>query len=73
MIRSGFVRRRHAGILVVGATEPEVQPWLRADGHDTRVARTARAAAAALEEAPADLVIVDREPGGDDARTVCLA
>jgi PAS domain S-box-containing protein len=70
---SGSVRRRQAGVLVVGATEPEVQPWLRAAGHATRTAPRAKAALAALGEAPADLVIVDRERSGLDAPAVCRA
>ncbi len=73
MPRAGFVRRRQAGVLVVGATEPEVQSWLHADGHATRAVTGAEDALTALGEAPADLVIVDRERRGRDARTVCLA
>ena len=66
---SGSVRRRQAGVLVVGAAEPEIQPWLRAAGHIVRaVRRVGDAALPALDEEPADLVIVDREPGGLDAR-----
>jgi PAS domain S-box-containing protein len=71
VFRSGFVRRRQAGVLLVGATEPEVRPWLRAAGHLTRAVRDADAAMAALAEEPADLVIVDREPTGLDAPSVC--
>ena len=71
--RAGFVRRRQAGVLLVGATEPEVQSWLHADGHATRAVTDAEDALTALGEAPADLVIVDRERRGRDARTVCLA
>jgi PAS domain S-box-containing protein len=56
---SGSVRRRQAGVLVIGAVEPEVQSWLHAAGHTTRTARTAAAALQALDEAPADLVIAD--------------
>jgi PAS domain S-box-containing protein len=67
------VRRRQAGVLVVGATEREVHPWLRAAGHATRVAPDAKAALAALGEAPADLVIVDRDPGGLDTPDLCRA
>jgi PAS domain S-box-containing protein len=69
--RSGFVRRRQAGVLLVGAPEPEIHPWLRAAGHETRAVRDADAALTALGEEPADLVIVDREPGGLDARAIC--
>jgi hypothetical protein len=42
---SGSVRRRPAGVVLVGAIEPQAQPWLRAAGHATRVAHSARAAA----------------------------
>jgi PAS domain S-box-containing protein len=68
---SGFARRRQPAVLLVGATEPEVQPWLRAAGHAIRAARGADAALAALGEAPADLVVVDRESAGLDAAGVC--
>jgi PAS domain S-box-containing protein len=68
---SGSVRRRPPGVLVVGAAEPEIVPWLRAAGHATRAVRDADAARGALGEEPADLVIVDREPGGLDAAGVC--
>jgi DNA-binding response OmpR family regulator len=60
-------------VLVVGATEREVHPWLRAAGHATRVAPGVDAALAALGEEPADLVIADREPDGLDVSGVCLA
>lgn len=71
---SGSVRRRPAGVLVVGATEREIHPWLRAERHETRAVPSAQAALAALGEAPADLVIVDREPGrGLDTAAVCRA
>jgi PAS domain S-box-containing protein len=69
----GFVRRRQSGVLMVGAIEPEVHPWLHAAGHETRAVRDAEAALTALDEAPADLVIADREPAGRDAREVCRA
>jgi PAS domain S-box-containing protein len=68
---SGSVRRRQAGVLVVGATEREVHPWLRAAGHATRVAADAKSALAALGEEPADLVIVDRDPDGLDTPDLC--
>jgi PAS domain S-box-containing protein len=58
-------------VLVVGATEPEVQPWLRAARHATRAVPTAKEALEALAEAPAELVIVDRERGGLDLPAVC--
>jgi PAS domain S-box-containing protein len=51
-------------VLLVGAIEPEVQPWLRSAGHLPRGARRVKDALAALAEEPAELVIVDREPGG---------
>ena len=41
---------------MVGATEREVHPWLRAAGHATRVAPDAKSALAALGEESADLV-----------------
>ncbi|MEA2288578.1 MAG: hypothetical protein QOD55_575 [Solirubrobacteraceae bacterium] len=60
-------------MLVVGAAEREVQPWLRAARHATRAVPGARAALVALDEAPVDLVIVDRETDGLDAAGVCRA
>jgi PAS domain S-box-containing protein len=71
MTRSGSVRRRQAGVLLVGAAEPELGSWLHADGHATRAVPRAEAALAALGEEPADLVIADREPGGMDVSGVC--
>jgi PAS domain S-box-containing protein len=73
MASSGSVRRRQAGVLLVGATEPEVGSWLHAAGHATRTVGGADAALAALGEEPADLVIADREPDGLDVSDVCLA
>src|SRR5512132_2732824 len=70
---SGSVRRRQAGILLVGAIEPQAQPWLRAAGHATRAVRDAGAALAALDDEPVDLVVADREPAGLDAEAVCGA
>jgi PAS domain S-box-containing protein len=70
---SGSVRRRRAGVLLVGATEREVQPWLRAGGHASRSAPDAGAALAALDDAVPDLLIVDREQAGQDAAAVCRA
>jgi PAS domain S-box-containing protein len=67
------VRRRQAGVLLVGATEPEVGSWLHAAGHATRSVGGAEAALTALGEEPADLVIADREPHGLDVSGVCLA
>ena len=58
-------------MLVVGLAEPEIQPWVRAAGHAVRAVRDVRSALAALDEDPADLVIVDREPGGLDVPGVC--
>jgi len=69
----GFVRRRPAGVLVVGTTEPEVQPWLRAARHATRAADDVDAALRALDEAPADLVVADRGRAGRDVVAVCRA
>ncbi len=60
-------------MLLVGAVEPEIQPWLRAAGHATRAVRRADEALAALGEEPVELVIVDREPSGLDAAAVCRA
>ncbi len=60
-------------MLVLGAAEPELGSWLRAEGHATRTAANAEAALAALDEEPAELVIVDREPGGLDAPAACVA
>jgi PAS domain S-box-containing protein len=65
------VRRRQAGVLVVGLAEPEIQPWIRAAGHAIRAVRNGDAALAALDEEPADLIIVDREPAGLDVPGVC--
>jgi PAS domain S-box-containing protein len=60
-------------VLLVGATEPEVESWLHAAGHATRAVPSAEAALTALGEEPADLVIVDRESGGElDASGVCV-
>ena len=67
------VRRSQAGVLVVGAVEPELVPWLRAAGYAAAAVRGVDAALVALEKTPADLVIVDREPGGEDAAGVCRA
>src|SRR3954452_20109042 len=64
------VRRRQAGVLIVGAAEPEITPWLHAAGHSVRAVRTVKAAGPALEEQPVDLVIVDRDPSGLDAPAV---
>src|SRR6478609_6720710 len=60
------VRRRQAGVLVVGATEPEIQSWLRAAGHLPRAVRRVSAAGAELEKE-----IVDRDSSGKDAPEVC--
>jgi two-component system, OmpR family, response regulator len=61
-------------VLVVGAAEPEITPWIRAAGHAIRTVRDVAAARKALDEAHADLVIVDREPGnGLDTPGVCRA
>src|SRR3954469_3926211 len=60
-----------AGVLVVGAAEPEIQSWLRAAGHAPRAVRRAAAAGPALEEEPVDLVIVDRDAAGLAAPALC--
>jgi PAS domain S-box-containing protein len=70
---SGTVRRRQAEVLVVGLAEPEIQPWIRAAGHAVRAVRRVNEALAQLDERSADLVIVDREPGGLDVPGVCRA
>ena len=73
MPRPGSVRRRQAGVLILGAAEPELGSWLRAEGHAIRTASGAAEALAALDDEPAELVIVDREPGGLDAPAACVA
>ncbi|HEY7074767.1 MAG TPA: PAS domain-containing protein [Solirubrobacteraceae bacterium] len=73
MSRQGPVRRRQAGVLLVGATEPEILPWLRAARHIARAAPDVAAALNALNEEPADLIIVDRDRRGHDAPEVCRA
>src|SRR3954471_4813334 len=69
--RGEAVRRRQAGVLVVGAAEPQIQSWLRAAGHLPRAVRRASAAGDALEAEEVDLVIVDRDAAGLDAPEVC--
>jgi PAS domain S-box-containing protein len=73
MTRPGSVRRRQAGVLLVGATEPEVGSWLHAAGHAARSVGGVEAALTALGEEPADLVIADRERNGLDVAAVCVA
>ena len=58
---------------MLGVTEPQVQPWLRGAGQDARAVRDVKAALAAIDEEPVDLVIVDHELGGRDAAGVCRA
>jgi PAS domain S-box-containing protein len=65
------VRRRQAGVLIVGAPEPEIQSWLRAAGHIPWAVRRASAAGAALASEPVDLVIVDQDAGGRTAPEIC--
>src|SRR6185295_20227737 len=60
VLHSGSVRRRQGGVLVAGAAEPQVQPWLRAAGYPTRAVPDVAAALAALDDGPPDLVVVDR-------------
>jgi hypothetical protein len=69
--RSGFVRRRQAGVLLVGAIEPEVQPWLRAAWHAITRSTARTEALAALDEDARRPARVDRESGGLDAAGVC--
>jgi PAS domain S-box-containing protein len=71
VLHSGSVRRRQSGVLVAGAAEPQVQPWLRAAGYQTRAVPDVAAALAALDDAPADLVVVDREPEGVEVADCC--
>ena len=73
MPHSETVRRRQAEVLVVGLAEPEIQPWIRAAGHAVRAVRRVSDALAELDKRSADLVIVDREPGGRDVPGVCRA
>jgi PAS domain S-box-containing protein len=73
MSGSGFLRRHESALLLVGAIEPEVAPWLRAAGHECRALPTAKAALKALTETPAQLIIVDREAGAEDAAPACRA
>ena len=71
---TGYLRRHESALLLVGAIEPEVQPWLRGAGYEYRVVADAKAALKALAEAPAQLILVDGEPGGRDAeRSACAA
>src|SRR3954466_11931012 len=67
-IRSSAVRRRRAGVLVVGAAEPEVRSWLRAAGHETQAVPTVDDALTVLEEEPVEVVRADAEPRGGGAR-----
>jgi PAS domain S-box-containing protein len=71
VLHSGSVRRRQGGVLVVCAAEPQVPAWLRAAGQQTRSVRSADEALAVLDDAPADLVVVDREPDGMDVADCC--
>ncbi|HET8756183.1 MAG TPA: PAS domain-containing protein [Solirubrobacteraceae bacterium] len=73
MPHSATVRRRQAEVLVVGLAEPEIQPWVRAAGHNVRAVRRVNEALNELDKTAADLVIVDREPGGLDVPGVCRA
>jgi PAS domain S-box-containing protein len=58
-------------VLVAGAAEPQVQPWLRAAGYPTRAVPNVAAALAALDDGPPDLVVVDREPEGVEVADCC--
>jgi PAS domain S-box-containing protein len=65
------VRRQRSGVLLVGAIEPEVTPWLRSAGHLPQNVRKVDQALEVLDKQEFDLVIVDREPGGLDAPQAC--
>jgi PAS domain S-box-containing protein len=71
MAPSGSVRRRPAGVLLVGAIEPEVGPWLHAAGHSARAAATVAAALDALGEESFDLVVVSAERNGASTKEAC--
>ena len=58
-------------MLVAGAAEPQVQPWLRAAGYPTHAVPNVAAALAALDDGPPDLVVVDREPEGVEVADCC--
>ena len=71
---SESVRRRPATVLVVGAVEPEVQPWLRAAGHAVLGGPDAETALAATGRGGSiELVVLDAERGGRDVAAVCRA
>ncbi len=59
-------------MLVVGAVEPEVQPWLRGAGHAVLSGPDAESGlAAAGRGGPVELVVLDSERGGRDVAAVC--
>jgi PAS domain S-box-containing protein len=59
-------------VLVVGAVEPEVQPWLRGAGHAARAVPDARSALRDADRRGVDLVVLDAERGGGlDVAGVC--
>ena len=64
---SGYLRRHESALLLVGAIEPEVAPWLRAAGHECTAVATPKAALKALAAEPAQLILV----GGDDPAAGC--
>jgi PAS domain S-box-containing protein len=66
------VRRRPAGVLVLGEAEAELRSWLRADGCHVTAAATLAGALRGLDDAAPDVVIVDRE-GDRDVPSVCRA
>jgi PAS domain S-box-containing protein len=70
---SGYVRRHESALLLVGAIEPEVVPWLRGAGYSCRAAPDVKAARKALAEAPASLILVDGDGDAQDAAAVCTA
>ncbi len=73
MTGSGYLRRHESALLLVGAIEPDVQPWLRSAGYEYRTVPAARSALQALAEAPAQLILVAGEAKADDAAAVCAA
>ena len=73
MSGSGYVRRHESALLLVGAVEAEVAPWLRAAGYGCRAVPDPKAARRALAEAPASLILADGDGGEEDAAAVCTA
>ena len=69
MTGTGFLRRHESSLLLVGETQAEVAPWLRAAGYECRAVATPKAALKALADAPVQLILVC----GDDAPAGCQA